>query len=176
MTTRTLRYAPPPGPDQLHRIAVVPWIDRSSATGPYCRLLLAHDPPQTGEPLENIEHIMLGLAAGLRLAPAQEGSRYVGPLLYMRRGATTVGGFDQERILHVPGRSVVVLNYGHEDCVLRVPDGGPDWSAMAARLTHVQIAVGLDPHSAAAGDDAVSYLRRSRDLGRLWVGIAGVRT
>ncbi|WP_137991287.1 hypothetical protein [Streptomyces vilmorinianum] len=175
-TTRALPYAPPPGAARHNQIAVAPWVDRSSAAGAHCRLLLVHDPLRPGEQLCEVARAMLGVASGLGLAPAHQGARHIGPVLCMRHGATTVGPLHGERVLHVPGRTIILLNYGHEDCLLRVPDGNPAWAATAATLGQVHIAVALDPGSVGPGDDAASFARRSAAVGRLWTGIASVRT
>ncbi|MEU6987365.1 hypothetical protein ABZ946_28735 [Streptomyces sp. NPDC046324] len=176
MRTRALPMAPPPGAARLARITVVPWIDRSSATGVRCRLLLVHDPLAPGETLSEVEADMLGLAAGLRLAPSLEESRYIGPVLYVRQGASAVGPLHRERLVYVPGRTLVLLNYGHADCLLRVPSPTSAWVAAVAAIRHVHIAVGLDPlPEDAAVRGAVAYTSRSAAVGRLWAGIGSVR-
>jgi hypothetical protein len=176
MSARALTYTPPPGPARLERITATTWLDRSSATGVRCRLLLARDPLAPGETLRQVEADMLGLASGLGLGLAHEEPRFLGPVLSMRQGATTVGPLHRERVLYTPRRAIILLDYGHPTCVLRVPDGNPAWAYEAANLSQVHIAVGLDPAGVESGDDAASYARHAASIGRLWTGIASVRT
>lgn len=173
--TRSLRYAPPPGPDVLGRIMVVTGIDRSSAAGPCCRLLLAHDPLTSGIGLAEVERAMLGIATGLGLTPSQEGSQHLGPVLRIRKDATTVGPLHSERLVHVPGQTLAVLDYGHDTSLLRVPDPPMEWARLASTYWRVHISVGLDP-VADSRDRADTYIHRSAAIGRLWSGIATVHT
>ncbi|RSS51357.1 hypothetical protein [Streptomyces sp. WAC01280] len=173
--TRSLRYAPPPGPDVLDRIMVVPGIDRSSAAGPCCRLLLAHDPLTPGIGLMEVEQAMLGIATGLGLTPSQQGPQPLGPVLRIRQNVTAVGPLHSERLVHVPGRTLALLDYGHATNLLRVPDPPAKWAQLASTYRHVHISVGLDP-VADAWDRASSYVHRSAAIGRLWTGTATVRT
>lgn len=150
------RYAQPPSPARLARIATVPWVDRSSPAGPCCRLLLAHDPLRHGETLREVEHDMLGLASGLGLGLLQDGRRYIGPVAYVASGYT-------------------LLDYGHSRDLLRVPHPGDDWYSVARATAHVHITLGLDP-CPADGADASLYSLVAAETGRLWTGIATVRT
>lgn len=173
--TRSLRYAPPPGADVLSRIMVVTGIDRSSAAGPCCRLLLAHDPLTSGIGLVEVEQAMLGIATGLGLTPSQQGSQSLGPVLRIRQHVTAVGPLHSERLAHVPGRTLALLDYGHDTNLLRVPDPPTDWARLASTYRRVHISVGLDP-VADLQDRADSYVHRSAAIGRLWTGTATVHT
>ncbi|MFJ5094041.1 hypothetical protein [Streptomyces sp. NPDC088557] len=67
----------------------------------------------------------------------------------------------------------MVLDYGHDYCLLRVADPPSNWVALADIARHAHIYVGLDP--VADSDDTARYVRRAAAIGRLWSGIAALR-
>ncbi|MFE5940155.1 hypothetical protein ACFQ69_32860 [Streptomyces sp. NPDC056470] len=151
------RYAPPPGPARLARIRTLPWVDRSSPAGPCCRLLLVHDPLRHGEALREVEHDMRGLATGLGLGLLQDGRRYLGTVVHVASGYT-------------------LLDYGHAQHVLQVPYPSDEWYGLARATTHVHITLGLDPRPDDNGTNAHLYTQVAAQTGRLWAGVASVRS
>ncbi|MFJ1915017.1 hypothetical protein ACIOGX_24165 [Streptomyces sp. NPDC088147] len=72
---------------------------------------------------------------------------------------------------------IIALDYGHPDCLLRLPDPGHRWRAHLTRGGMTYITLGLDAMPLGASRDAIdTYMRRSAVAGRALVGATGVRT
>lgn len=151
---------PIPGPGFIAACAVSTWVDSHSSVvaGHLAWLLIGHAPARRqGETAENIEDGLLGMAAAMRLRPAEERVPHVGERLIMRR-------------------AVVALDYGHPEYVMRIPHPGDGWRAHAACGLPVCVALGLDPIPPGAGAEIIErYLHRGAADGRVLMGATGVR-
>lgn len=137
--------AVPPGAEFLGGIGVSSWVEPRG--GQYPCLLVTGQAPEAERGLRVVARRML-------LAPVAARPVRVGlGRLYLCGG-------------------VVAVDYGHPDCLLRVPRPGPWWLSRAAALGAVRVTVGLDPLRAGAGRDEVgAYLERVSRSGRGFVGV-----
>ncbi|MFE4910430.1 hypothetical protein ACFRCX_02535 [Streptomyces sp. NPDC056652] len=147
-----------PGAGFVAGCVVSTWLDVTPA-GPVAWLLLGHPPPRRpGETAGNVE-------AGLRSVAAAMG---------LRRAVGTVPYVGERLLIRGP---ITALDYGHHDCLLRLPDPGPRWRAHLTGGGLACITLGLDSMPLGASRDAIGmYIRRSASAGRALVGATGVRT
>ncbi|MEX3100338.1 ATP-binding protein [Streptomyces sp. ST1015] len=144
-----------PGVEFVAGLSVLTWLDFTPA-GVTPWLLIGHPPPyRPNETAESVEGGLRAIGAGLRLRPAAERVRDVGDRLRL-------------------GGRTVALDYGHDHCLLRVPDADEKWRTHVAQGTRVCLAVCLDALPVGIGiEDAARLVRRAG--GRVLVGATGVR-
>ncbi|MFM9445295.1 ATP-binding protein [Streptomyces acidiscabies] len=146
-----------PGAGFVAGLAVLTWLDFTPA-GVTPWLLIGHPPPyRPTETAESVEEGLRAIAVGLRLRPAAERVPDIGDRLRL-------------------GGRTVALDYGHDHCLLHVPDADEKWRAHVAQGSRVRLAVCLDALPVGIGiEDAARLVQRAGAEGRVLVGATGVR-
>ncbi|MCL7375990.1 hypothetical protein [Streptomyces sp. 35G-GA-8] len=100
--------------------------------------------------------------------------RSIAAVMGLRRVIESVPYVGERLLIRGP---ITALDYGHPDCLLRLPAPGPRWRAHLTRGGLACITIGLDSVPLGASQDAIdTYIRRSATAGRALVGATGVRT